>query len=80
LDLHLIPHQARGTVAAHHEGVSVYLSAIATHGHKGFYVSWPSASQQVAVMFAALLGAALSSTLPPQKMMLDGACRCFWVV
>ncbi len=30
-------------------GVSVYLSEIATPGHKGFYVSWQSASQQVAV-------------------------------
>src|SRR6202165_986 len=37
-------------------GVSVYLSEIATPGHKGFYVTWQSASQQVAVMFAALLG------------------------
>jgi len=33
-------------------GVSVYLSEIATPGHKGFYVSWQSGSQQVAVMFA----------------------------
>ena len=31
-------------------GVSVYLSEMATPGHKGFYVSWQSASQQVAVM------------------------------
>src|SRR6202521_5150311 len=53
-------------------GVSVYLSEIATQGHKGFYVSWQSASQQVAVMFAALLGVVLSSILPPQKMMLWG--------
>jgi MFS family permease len=53
-------------------GVSVYLSEIATPGHKGFYVSWQSASQQVAVMFAALLGVVLSSILPPQKMMLWG--------
>src|SRR5882672_354805 len=51
-------------------GVSVYLSEIATPGHKGFYVSWQSASQQVAVMFAAALGVVLSSILPPQKMML----------
>ncbi|MGA7200100.1 MFS transporter, partial [Roseiarcus sp.] len=29
-------------------GVSVYLSEMATPGHKGFYVSWQSASQQVA--------------------------------
>src|ERR1700731_4505849 len=49
-------------------GVSVYLSEIATPGHKGFYVSWQSASQQVAVMFAALLGVILSSILPPEKM------------
>ncbi len=48
-------------------GVSVYLAEIATPGHKGFYVSWQSASQQVAVMFAALLGVVLSSVLPPQK-------------
>ena len=53
-------------------GVSVYLSEIATPGHKGFYVSWQSASQQVAVMFAALIGVVLSSILPPQKMMLWG--------
>src|SRR5262249_6205682 len=32
-------------------GVSVYLSEIATPGRKGFYVSWQSASQQIAVMF-----------------------------
>src|SRR5260370_21502178 len=48
-------------------GVSVYLSEIATPGHKGFYVSWQSGSQQVAVMFAALVGVVLSSKLPPEK-------------
>jgi MFS transporter, MHS family, citrate/tricarballylate:H+ symporter len=53
-------------------GVSVYLSEIATPGHKGFYVSWQSASQQIAVMFAALVGVVLSSVLPPQKMQLWG--------
>jgi MFS family permease len=53
-------------------GVSVYLSEIATPGHKGFYVSWQSGSQQVAVMFAALIGVVLSSTLPPEKMMQWG--------
>lgn len=35
---------------------SVYLAEIATPGHRGFYSSWQSASQQTAVMFAALLG------------------------
>ncbi|PYX30248.1 MAG: hypothetical protein DMG80_12920 [Acidobacteria bacterium] len=49
-------------------GVSVYLSEIATPGHKGFYVSWQSASQQVAVMFAALIGVALTLILPAPKM------------
>src|SRR3979490_872761 len=49
-------------------GVSVYLSEIATPGPKVFYVSWQSASQQVAVMFAALVGVVLSSFLPPEKM------------
>src|ERR1043166_6425186 len=43
--------------------VSVYLSEIATPGHKGFYVSWQNASQQCAVVFAALFGVALSSSL-----------------
>ncbi len=49
-------------------GVSVYLSEIATPSHKGFYVSWQSGSQQVAVMFAALVGVALNAKLPPEKM------------
>src|SRR5262249_54234406 len=49
-------------------GVSVYLSEIATPGHKGFYVSWQSASQQAAVIFAALLGVFLNARLPPAAM------------
>src|SRR5262245_34217760 len=49
-------------------GVSVYLSEIATPGNKGFFVSWQSASQQVAVIFAALLGLILSSALRPEQM------------
>jgi MFS transporter, MHS family, citrate/tricarballylate:H+ symporter len=49
-------------------GVSVYLSEIATPGHKGFYVSWQSGSQQIAVMFAASVGVILNSVLPPEKM------------
>jgi MFS family permease len=53
-------------------GVSVYLSEIATPGHKGFYVSWQSGSQQVAVMFAALVGVVLGKVLPPEKMSLWG--------
>jgi MFS family permease len=49
-------------------GVSVYLSEIATPGHKGFYVSWQSGSQQIAVMVAASVGVTLNSLLPPEKM------------
>ena len=49
-------------------GVSVYLSEIATPGHKGFYVSWQSGSQQIAVMFAASVGVVLNGILPPEKM------------
>lgn len=44
-------------------GVSVYLSEIATPGNKGFYTSWQSASQQVAIVVAALIGYALNETL-----------------
>jgi MFS family permease len=53
-------------------GVSVYLSEIATPGHKGFYVSWQSGSQQVAVMFAALVGVLLSQGLSPEQMLSWG--------
>jgi MFS family permease len=49
-------------------GVSVYLSEIATPGHRGFFVSWQSASQQPAVMLAAILGIVLSSMLPAASM------------
>ena len=44
-------------------GVSVYLAEMATPGHKGFYVSWQSASQQVSIVLAALLGYGLNRTL-----------------
>ncbi|MGH8781603.1 MFS transporter [Paraburkholderia sp.] len=49
-------------------GVSVYLSEIATKGHKGFYCSWQSGSQQVAVVFAALIGVVLNKLLPADQM------------
>jgi MHS family citrate/tricarballylate:H+ symporter-like MFS transporter len=49
-------------------GVSVYLSEMATAGHKGFYVSWQSASQQVAIIVAAALGYALNVTLAPAEI------------
>ncbi len=49
-------------------GVSVYLSEIAPPGRKGFFVAWQSASQQLAIVFAALLGIALASSLSPEEM------------
>ena len=49
-------------------GASIYLSEMATPGHRGFYCAWQSASQQVAVVFAALLGVALSVVVPPAGM------------
>jgi len=49
-------------------GVSVYLAEMATPGHKGFYVAWQSASQQVAIMVAAVLGFALNRLLSPEDV------------
>jgi metabolite-proton symporter len=48
-------------------GVSVYLAEIATPGHRGFFCSWQSGSQQIAVIFAALLGVGVSFWLSPQQ-------------
>jgi MFS family permease len=48
--------------------VSVYLAEIAPPGRTGFYVSWQSASQQVAVIVAALVGVALSTVLGPAQL------------
>jgi MFS transporter, MHS family, citrate/tricarballylate:H+ symporter len=46
-------------------GVSVYLAEIATPGHRGFYTSWQSGSQQVATVVAALIGYVLGQALAP---------------
>ena len=53
-------------------GVSVYLSEIATKGRKGFYVSWQSASQQMAVVFAAVIGLAVTSYVTQGDMVTWG--------
>ncbi len=53
-------------------GVSVYLSEIATPGQKGFYVSWQSASQQVAVIVTALIGVILTYSLNSHQMDIWG--------
>ena len=49
-------------------GVSVYLSEMATPGHKGLYVSWQSASQQAAIIFSAALGYFLNETISKEVM------------
>ncbi|NIE66407.1 MFS transporter [Burkholderia sp. Ax-1719] len=49
-------------------GVSVYLAEIATKGNRGFFCAWQSASQQVAVVFAAALGVLLNSVVPVHQM------------
>ncbi|WP_339035643.1 MFS transporter [Bradyrhizobium symbiodeficiens] len=45
-------------------GVSVYLSEIATPGNRGFYTSFQSSSQQVAIFVASILGYLLSEVMP----------------
>lgn len=60
-------------------GVSVYLAEIATPGHKGFYVSWQSASQQCAVIIAAILGVVLNANLSPAQMSAWGWRVPLWI-
>ncbi len=45
-------------------GVSVYLSEIATPGNRGFYTSFQSASQQVAIVVASIVGFGLNELMP----------------
>lgn len=49
-------------------GVSVYLYEMATARHKGFYVSWQSASQHVAIIVAAAIGYGLNVMLSPAEV------------
>ena len=53
-------------------GVSVYLNEIAPPHRKGFFCSWQSASQQAAVVFAALIGLLVSTSLDPETMQAWG--------
>jgi len=55
-------------------GVSIYLFEIATPGNKGFYTSFQSASQQVAIMIAAIIGFTMSANLTSQQI-ADGGWR-----
>jgi len=45
-------------------GVSVYLAEISTPGNRGFYTSFQSSSQQVAIFVAAIIGFVLSEMVP----------------
>jgi MHS family citrate/tricarballylate:H+ symporter-like MFS transporter len=49
-------------------GVSVYLAEIATPGRRGFYCSWQSGSQQIAVIFSAVIGLVLTGMLTADEM------------
>jgi len=49
-------------------GVSVYLAEIAAPTSRGSYCSWQSASQQLAVVFTALIGLVLTSALTAGEM------------
>ena len=53
-------------------GVSIYLFEISTPGNRGFYTSFQSASQQVAIFVAALLGYALNAMLPAAEILAWG--------
>jgi metabolite-proton symporter len=50
-------------------GVSVYLAEIAPPGKRGFFVAWQSASQQIAVIFAAVIGVVLRMSLSEAQVM-----------
>ncbi|MEN3289895.1 MAG: transporter, family, citrate/tricarballylate:H+ symporter [Bradyrhizobium sp.] len=46
-------------------GVSVYLAEISTPGNRGFYTSFQSSSQQVAIFVASIIGYILNQAMPP---------------
>jgi metabolite-proton symporter len=49
-------------------GVSVYLAEIAAPNRRGFYCSWQSASQQLAVIFTALIALAVTGFFTADEM------------
>src|SRR6516164_8885296 len=49
-------------------GVSVYLAEISTPGNRGFYTSFQSASQQVAIFVAAIIGYVLNESMPAETI------------
>jgi len=56
------------SAGAEFTGVSVYLSEISTPGRRGLYCSWQSASNQVAVIAASLIGLVLMAFVVPADM------------
>ena len=57
-------------------GVSVYLAEMAPPGRRGFFVSWQSGSQQVAIMAAAAIGFAVNRLLAPDGVAAWWARSC----
>ncbi|HZV21562.1 MAG TPA: MFS transporter [Hyphomicrobiales bacterium] len=53
-------------------GVSIYLFEIATPGNKGFYTSFQSASQQVAIFAASIIGYVMKISLTPEQIANGG--------
>jgi len=53
-------------------GVSVYLAEIATPGNRGFYTSFQSSSQQVAIFVAAIIGYVLNQYVTSDTIGLFG--------
>jgi MFS transporter, MHS family, citrate/tricarballylate:H+ symporter len=53
-------------------GVSVYLAEIATPGNRGFYTSFQSSSQQVAIFVAAIIGYVLNQAVTGDTIGLFG--------
>jgi MFS transporter, MHS family, citrate/tricarballylate:H+ symporter len=53
-------------------GVSVYLAEIATPGKRGFYTSFQSSSQQVAIFVAAVIGYILNETVAGDVVGITG--------
>jgi MFS transporter, MHS family, citrate/tricarballylate:H+ symporter len=53
-------------------GVSVYLAEISTPGNRGFYTSFQSSSQQVAIFVASLLGLILIKVMPQDTLATIG--------
>jgi len=49
-------------------GVSVYLAEISTPGNRGFYTSFQSSSQQVAIFVASILGYILNQNMPAETI------------